>query len=288
MTTLVIGASGTVGKSVLAGLAKRGVAVRGMSRYANNLEKFPAGAEGCVADLVAPGTVAAAFKDIDQLFLLTPLSQNEIQIGRTAISAAQVAGVKRIVYMSVPMPEGSDKIPHYRNKVLIEKALKESGIPYTILRPNNFFQNDMWGQSAIMAYATYPQPLGNVGLNRVDSRDAADAAVNALTQDGFENQEFAINGSDLLTGDSTAAEFSKQLGREVNYAGDDLEAWAKQSQLMMPAWMVANFKIMYEYFQTNGQVATQEDLDKQQAIVGHPPRSFADYVGEVTRRWSQD
>ncbi len=288
MTILVIGASGTVGKSVLAGLAKRGVAVRGMSRYANNLEKFPAGAEGCVADLVAPGTVATAFKDVEQLFLVTPLSQNEIQMGRTAISAAQVAGVKKIVYMSVPMPEGSDKIPHYRNKILIEKALKESGITHTILRPNNFFQNDMWGQAAIMTYATYPQPLGNIGLNRVDARDVADAAINALTQEGFENQEFTINGADLLTGESTAAEFSKQLGREINYAGDDLDAWAKQSQHMMPAWMVANFKIMYEFFQANGQKATPEELDKQQAIVGHPPRSFANYVGEMARRWSQD
>lgn len=288
MTTLVIGASGTVGRAVLAGLAGRGVPVRGMSRYAANLEKLPAGAEGCVADLVAPGTVASAFKNVDTLFLMTPLSQNEIQMGRTAISAAQVAGVNKIVYMSVPMPEGSEKIPHYRNKVLIEKALKDSGINYTILRPNNFFQNDMWGQAAIMAYATYPQPLGNVGLNRVDARDVADAAVNALTQDGFENQEFFINGTDTLTGDSIAAEFSKQLGRPINYAGDDLDAWAKQSQHMMPAWMVDGFKLMYQFFQENGLKATAEELEKQQAIIGHPPRSFADYVTEVTRMWSED
>jgi len=288
MTTLVIGASGTVGKAVVAGLAKRGVAVRGMSRYESNLEKLPEGAEGCVADLVAPGTVASAFKGVEKLFLVSPLSPNEIQMGRTAISAAQVAGVKKIVYLSVPMPEGSDKIPHFRNKVLIEKALKDSGIDYTILRANNFFQNDMWGQAAIMAYSTYPQPLGNVGLNRVDARDVADAAVNALTQDGFKNQEFAIHGSEAWTGDSIAAEFSRQLGREIHYAGDDLEAWAKQSQHMMPAWMVEAFKLMYQFFQTNGLLATPEELEKQNALIGHPPRSFADYVTQVTRIWSQN
>lgn len=288
MTILVMGATGNVGKVVLAGLVEKGVKVRGMTRYSAKLDTFPAGAEGCVGDLVAMGSLGKPLAGVEQVFLTTPLSQNEIQAGRNAITAAKMAGVKKIVYMSEPQPSGSEKIPHFRNKSLIEKALKESGITYTILRPNNYFQNDLWGQAAIMAYGTYPQPLGNTGLNRVDSRDVADAAINALLNDGFENQEFVINGPDVLTGDSVAEVFSKQLGREINYAGDDLEAWAKQSQHMMPAWMVEDFKVMYAYFQEQGLKASQEDLDKQQAIVGHAPRNFSDFVAELVQEWTAE
>ena len=286
MTTLVVGATGSVGRTVLNGLASRGVEVRGLSRYEAKFENFPQGAQGVVGDLVASGSLAKAFAGVERLFLLSPLSQNEIQMGRNAISAAKAAGVERIVYLSVPLPEGADRVPHFRNKVLIEKALKESGIPHTILRANNFFQNDQWVQAAVMGYGSYPQPLGNVGLNRVDARDVADAAINALTQEGFEDQTFAIHGAEAWTGESIAAEFSRQLGREIKYAGDDLDTWAQQAQHMMPAWMVANFKLMYEFFQQHGLKATDEELARQQAVVGHPPRSFGDFVGELVRRWS--
>lgn len=286
MTVLVIGATGGVGRGVMSGLVGQGVTVRAMTHYPAKLDQFPEGVEGCVADLVAKGSLAKAFSGIEQVFMMTPLSQNEIQMGLNAVLAATMAGVKNIVYLSVPHPEGSDNIPHFKNKVLIERKLKESGVAHTILRPNNFFQNDQWGQAAIMAYNTYPQPLGNVGLNRVDSRDVADAAVNALTREGFENREFALHGAEVWTGDSIAAKFSEKLGREIRYAGDDLEAWAKQSQHMMPAWMVDNFKVMYQYFQQHGLLASEEELAQQEAIVGHPPRSFDAFVTELVEAWS--
>ncbi len=286
MTALVVGATGGVGRAVLAGLAGKGIDVRGMSRYEAKFDTFPAGAKGVVGDLVAFGSLGNAFSDVEAVFLVSPLSQNEIQMGRNAIKAAQAAGVKKIVYLSVPLPEGADRVPHFRNKILIEKALKESGIAYTILRANNFFQNDQWGQAAIMGYGTYPQPLGNIGLNRVDSRDVADAAVNALMSDGFENQEFAIHGPSVWTGESIAAEFSKQLGREIKYAGDDLDSWAKQAQHMMQAWMVNDFKIMYDFFQKQGLKATAEELAQQKTIVGHESRTFEAFVGALLKQWA--
>ena len=56
----------------------------------------------------------------------------------------------------------------------------------------------------------------------------------------------------------------------------------------MPAWMVNDFKVMYQYFQTHGLLASEEDLDKQQAIIGHPPRSFDTFVAELVQAWSRD
>ena len=110
MTILVIGATGGVGSEIVANLANRGVPVRGMTHYPAKLANLPANVEGCVADLTAPGSLVAAFKGIERVFMMTPLSQNEIQAGRNAVMAAKSAGVKRIVHMSVPLPAGAEQI----------------------------------------------------------------------------------------------------------------------------------------------------------------------------------
>ena len=60
MTILVIGATGGVGRDVLARLVSKGVKARAMTHYPAKLDKFPAGVEGCVADLTATGSLIKA------------------------------------------------------------------------------------------------------------------------------------------------------------------------------------------------------------------------------------
>ena len=285
MKTLVIGGTGTVGSLVVAGLLKEGVKVRVMSRSPEKLKKLPAGVEGYEADLDDPETLRAAFEGIDSLFLLNVVGPGETDEGLAAVSAAKAARVRKIVYMSVFMPEGSEKIPHFRSKLPVEKAIRESGIAYTILRPNNFFQNDLWLRSAIMQYSVYPQPIGKKGLNRVDVRDIADCAVNALMRSGYESQTYDINGPETLTGEGTAGIYSKHLGQEVRYSGDDLDAWGEKVKNMMPEFMIAEMRIMYEFFQEKGMIASPEDLEKTQKLLGHKPRTFDAFVREIIADW---
>ena len=289
MKVLVIGGTGSLGSGVIAALRRAGVKVRCMSRYANKLKSLPEGVEACVGDLEKPASLVAAFTGVEAVFLMTALSRNETLQGLAAVSAAKTAGVMKMVYLSVPMPPGSDHIPHYLGKIPIERTLRESGINYTILRPNNFFQNDyLWCRAAVMSYGVYPQPIGSVGLSRVDSRDVADAAVNAFTKPGHDNKEYPVHGPDILTGESVARIFSKHLGREVRYGGDDLEAWAKQAQHMMPEWMVRDLRLMYDYFQKHGLIATPEDFAEQYKLLGREPRKFDDFVAEIVPIWQQE
>ncbi len=136
-----------------------------------------------------------------------------------------------------------------------------------------------------MLYHTYPQPIGKIGVNRVDARDVADAAVNALLHSEHDGRDYAIHGDVTFTGDDVAAVFGRHLKEEVRYGGDDLGAWAKQAQHMMPAWMVQDLRVMYEYFQHHGLVATAEELAQQQQVVGHAPRPFDSYVDEILPAW---
>lgn len=285
MTILVIGGTGTVGSKVVSGLAAKNLTVRCMTRVPDSLKNLPQGVEGVQADMEKPATLKAAFKGVRKVFLITPLSQNETLQGIAGVQAAKIAEVEHIVYMSVPMPKGAEVIPHFRSKVPVEGEIKSSGIPFTILRPNNFFQNDYWCRAAVMLYNTYPQPIGSIGLNRIDARDIADAAINALTQSGHENREYELHGPDVLNGDAVAAVYSKYLNKQVSYGGDDLEAWSKQAQHMMPEWMVRDLRIMYGYFQHNGFLASANALAEQQKVIGHAPRTFDQFVAEILPEW---
>ncbi len=283
MKTLVIGGTGRVGRLIVAGLLKQGVNVRVVSHSSDELKELPAGVEGYRADM--PDTLPGAFEGIDSVFFLNAPGPNEIDEGLAVVSAAKAAKVRKIVYMSVFMPEGSAIIPHFRNKLPVEKAVRESKIAWTILRPNNFFQNDTWMKSPIMQYSIYPQPLGKKGLNRVDVRDIADCAINALTKSGYENETYEIHGPDTLTGEGVAKIYTKHLGREVRYSGDDIEAWTEKLKDVMPDSLMADMRIMYQFFQDHGVIAKPEELEKTQRLLGSKPRTFDDFVSEITSEW---
>ncbi len=284
MRTLVIGGTGTVGSQTVRGLLDADVEVRVMIRSPEKEKELPKSARGVVGDLAKPETLPAAFKGVEAAFLITPISQQETELGRAAVGAARKAGVKRLVYMAVHKLESATHIPHFGSKIPVIQAIKESGLTYTLLEPNNFYQNDLWLQAPITQMGVYPSPMGPVGLNRVDVRDIAEAAVNVLTQSGHENRAYPLVGPDTLTGEQIAKIWSRALGREVRYVGD-LDAWAAGAREMLPEWLVHDVRIMFEHFVKQGLVASASDLERCASVLGHPPRSFDAFAAETAKVW---
>lgn len=286
MKVLVIGGTGTVGSAVVAELLARRHEPRVMTRSEDKARQLPSGTDHVVADLENPSTLPAAFSGVDGAFLLAPVAPNETDQALAGVKAARDARIGHLVYLSVVMPPGSEVIPHFASKVPVEQAVHASGLEWTILKPNNFFQNDAWSREAIMKFGVYPQPLGPRGLNRVDVRDIAEAAVNAFTR-GSGAGTVPLNGPRGLNGDDTARVYSELLGRSVRYGGDDLDVWAQQVSSIYPAWMVADFRIMYDYFIRCGLHASGRDFAAQEALLGHAPRSFEAYAAELVRSWTR-
>jgi uncharacterized protein YbjT (DUF2867 family) len=282
---LVIGGTGTVGKSVIEELLKAGESVRCLTRSANKIKTLPAGVHGHLGNLENPDSLLPAFKGVDAVFLLVSVSQNETKQGLTAVDIAKTTDVKKMVYMSVHMPEDSKHIPHFRSKIPIEEAVRKSGIAYTILRPNNFYQNDLLFKEIIMTHNIYPQPIGSIGINRVDVRDIAQAAVTALIKSGHEEQEYPVHGPDILTGEKVSEIYSNYLGQKICYGGDDLNVWAEGVRDMMPDWMIHDFRIMYQYFQEHGFIASDADFEQQLKILGREPHTFDTFIAGITPAW---
>ena len=285
MKILVIGGTGTVGSQVVRELLARQMDVRVLTRSADKAKSLPAGAQGVTGDLLDPGTVRSVFRGMDGVFLLSGVSTTETHEGLMALNGIRMSGVKRLVYMSVYNLDQALHLPHFGSKLPIESVVKSSGIPYTILRPNNFYQNDYWFKDALLEHGVYPQPLGDLGLSRVDVRDIAEAAAIALTTAGHEGQTYNLVGPDVHTGQSTAAAWGRALGKSVAYAGNDLDAWEQQSLQYLPAWMVFDFRLMYAFFQEKGFKATPSDLERLMQLLGHAPRTFEDFAQETARMW---
>lgn len=286
MTHLVLGGTGTVGSEVVRQLVERGEGVRVLTRSPDRAGGLPGEVEVVGGDLGDPSTLDGVFAGTDQLFLLNAVVPTELQEGLVALSEARRAGVRRIVYLSVQDAERGPHVPHFASKVALEEAVRQSGIPWTVLRPNNFFQNDVMFREALVEHGVYPQPIGSVGLSRVDVRDIARAAARALTGSGYEDSIYTLAGPDPLTGEDCARIWGEALGREVRYAGDDLDAWEEQALEMLPAWMVYDFRLMYGMFQEEGMVATPEQMDETREILGREPRPFRAWAEETAAAWS--
>ncbi len=285
MKILVIGGTGTVGSQVVRELLARKAVVQVLTRSEDKAKGLPAGAEGVIGDLLDPKTLRSVFKGVDGVFMLIAVSTTETHEGLMAVNGMRMAGVKRIVYMSVHNLEQALHLPHIGSKLPIEAAVKASGIPYTILRPNNFFQNDYWFKDAMLNYGIYPQPIGDLGISRVDVRDIAEAAAIAFTKPGHEGQTYNLVGPDAHTGKSTAEVWSRALSKTMSYGGNDLDAWEKQSLQFLPEWMVFDFRLMYKFFQEKGFKATPADIDRQTNLLGRAPRRFEDFALETARTW---
>lgn len=286
MKVMVLGGTGTVGSNVVRELTSRGVEVRVLTRDPEKAKSLPPGVQAVRGDLLDPATVRSVFAGMDGVFLLNGLSPTETHEGLMAVNGARLANVARIAYLSVQDVDKAPHLPHFGSKIAVEAAVKESGIAFTILRPNNFFQNDLTLKEAMLRHGVYPQPIGDVGVSRVDVRDIAEAAALALADGGHAGQTYNIVGPVAHTGATTAEAWSAALGRNVAYAGNDLDAWEKQARQVLPPWLAFDLRLMYAYFQRNGLRASAADIDRQTKLLGHAPRRFEDFVAETARSWS--
>lgn len=285
MNVLVVGGTGTVGTKVVLELLGRRERPRVLTRSGDTLSRLPTNVMGVIGDTAKPETLPPAFEGVDSVVLITGLSPNEAAEGRAVVEATKKAGVNRLVFLSVHDVEKCSAAPHFQSKIEIQAAIEASGLRWTTVMPNNFFQNDLWFRQALMEHGVYPQPFGEVGLSRVDVRDIAEAIAAAATEPGHDGQRYPLVGPDVLTATETAAIWSRHLGREVRYGGNGLEAWALQSKAFMPEWMIEDFRIMYRFFQENGLRASEADLRQQAKVLKHPPRRFEDFAQETAAVW---
>ena len=284
MKILVVGGTGLVGSAVVKHLLERGADLRLFVRDAK--ASVPSGVEVAVGELLDPPAVDKAMDGVDKLYLLNAVMPDELTQGLIAFDLAKRRKLEHVVYHSVFSPERFLDVPHFASKFTIESALRAFDVPWTVVRPNYFFQNDVTLRDALTGPGLYPTPLGETGVSAVDVRDIAEATAIALTSDGHEGKVYNLNGPDALSGPKAAALWSEALGRPVRYGGHDMDAFEKGMREPAPAWSAFDIRMMFQGYLERGFTAEPGDIEKLTALLGHPPRSYAAFVRETAAGWN--
>jgi uncharacterized protein YbjT (DUF2867 family) len=283
MKVLVTGGTGKSGREVVNSLLKRGAAVRVLTRNKN--AQFPAGVESAVGDLIDPDSVRSALEGCDKLYLLVGSAADELTQALLAVNIALEMKIKHITYLSVFQAERFPLVPHFIGKHIVENALRLSGIPYTILRPGAFYQNDVQRKDAIVDGATYPMPIGHAGVAAVDVRDIADVAAISLTEDGHAGKTYNLVGPVALSGPDIASIWSRVLGKQVRYSDVSLHAFEAQVRQAMPSWAAMEFRLMLQGFHELGFAPSDNDVAILTKVLGRSLRTYEDFARETAAGW---
>jgi uncharacterized protein YbjT (DUF2867 family) len=163
MTILVTGATGTVGRSVVEQLIKRGADVRALVRDPAKAS-FPAGVTSVKGDLLDVESMRGALSGASTLFLLNAVVPDEFTQALIALNLAREAGIERIVYLSVIHSDVYVNVPHFAGKYGVERMIEQMGLNATILRPAYFMNNEITIRDVVTGYGIYPMPIGSKGL----------------------------------------------------------------------------------------------------------------------------
>jgi uncharacterized protein YbjT (DUF2867 family) len=288
MRVLVTGGTGRVGSEVIKALVKRNVSVRALVRKQEASTTMPEGIELSVGDLLDPVAVRKSLDGIDKLYLLNAVVPDELTQGLIAYDLAKKLKLKQIVYHSVFKVEEFKDVPHFAAKLAIENALREFNLPFTIIRPNYFFQNDVSLKDALMNAGMYPMPLGTPGVSAVDTRDIAEAAAIALTSDGHLGKTYNLNGPEILSGKKIASIWSGLLGKQIGYPGEDLDAFEEQMRNSAPSWSAFDIRMMFQGYLERGFVAENGDVETLTSLLRHPPRRYENFAKETVAAWRQE
>ena len=282
-TILVTGATGTIGSQVVKALSGKGHTVRAAARGEDKAAKVRAlGATPVDFEYTDASSISRAVEGADKLFLVTPFSADQVELAGRVIGAAKKAGVRHVVKLSAIGADIEPGIQLGRWHRAVEKDLEASGISYTFLRPNNFFENfvNFYGPDA---QGNIYLPWGTAKCSFIAGSDIAQVATKALTEDGHAGKAYELSGPEAIGIADAAETLSSIIGRKVTYV-DVPESAAKSAMLGlgMPEWMVDAMMELHAIDKAGYAASVTDTVEK---ITGKKARTFADFARENATKW---
>lgn len=277
---LVTGATGNLGRAVVDALVQRNFSVRAAARNPEKLE-VPSNVERVKFDFTAADTVDAAFAGVHGLFLIAPPMDSEAPAKLVpVIEKAKAKGMKHIVLNSALGADQNEQSPLR----IVERALMQSGVPYTIVRPNFFMENFSTGFIAPMIKHQRGIFLaaGDGKTSFISTRDIAAVVATAFGQK-LMGQEYHLTGPEALDHAQAAKLISEALGQAVVYHALPEEAMLQGARDNgMPESAVQYLGALYSAVRAGYCAAVTDDVTR---VTGQSPVSFPEFVEASRARW---
>jgi uncharacterized protein YbjT (DUF2867 family) len=238
------------------------------------------GLEPVAFDYADRATHGPALEGIDGLVLIAPPLDSEAPAKlNPVIDSSKSKGVRHIVMISALGVDAVEQAPLR----IVERHLRASGVPCTILRPNFFMENFSTGFLAPMVRKS------GIFLAAADGKtsfisvvDIAEVAAAALDK-GLVSKEYNLTGPEALDHNSVAAILSKASGRTVTYQAIPEEAMLKGLRdTGMPEGAVQYVGVLYSAVRAGYTAAVTKDV---QTVTGRAPTRFEDFARDSAAAW---
>ncbi|WP_323134772.1 SDR family oxidoreductase [Pontibacter kalidii] len=213
----ITGATGQLGRLVVDKLKEKVSSDNIVALVRSPQKASDLGVEAREADYEKPETLENALKGIDTLLLISGSEVGKrAEQHQNVIEAAKKSGVRWIVYTSLLHADTSSVSLAEEHRVT-EAALKDSGIPYTLLRNGWYTENYTGSIQGALAGGAFIGSAGEGKISAATRADFADAAVAVLTGEGHQGKVYELAGDEAFTLSDLAAEISRQTGKDIPY-----------------------------------------------------------------------
>jgi uncharacterized protein YbjT (DUF2867 family) len=276
--TLVTGASGQIGGALVEELVRRGAQTRAMVRTEERATGLAArGVDAVVADFERPESLPEALDGVDRVFLMSRDGPKQPMMEGALIEAATRAGVERIVKLSASGAGPDNPVALMRRHAQAERTLEDSGLEYTVLRPQLYMQNFLRFGPSIAAEGRFTAPMGERRFALVDVRDVARVAAAALIEETHTGATYVVSGPEALSYGEAAETIGAAIGKEVAYEAAEPQAFRENllAERGLPRWRADDLAfIASAYGEGEGELVT----DVVHRVGGSKPRTFAEFV----------
>jgi uncharacterized protein YbjT (DUF2867 family) len=262
---LVCGATGNVGGELVRLLSDAGQPVRALTR-GDKQPVLPAGVELATGDLDQPDSLSDALGGARGVFMLSGYADMPGLLSKVAD-----ASVERVVLLSSGAVVGGDLANAVvRYNVASEVAVRDSGVPWTILRPSGFHANALQWIPQLRAGDTVREPFADVPVAAIDPLDIAAVAALALTAPGHEGATYRLTGPEPIVPADRVRVLGDILDRKLRLEPLSNEEARAQMSADMPAEYVDAF---FSFF-VDGTYDDSEVHPTVPQLLERPSRTF--------------
>lgn len=282
MKLLVTGATGKLGSKIVNVLLAKvpadqlAVSVRNPEKAEDLRAK---GVDVRHGDFDQPETLAAAFKGIDRLLIISADGDTETRIRQhnNAVDAAKNAGVSFIAYTSIANAQESTNFLAEVHKAT-EIAIQKTGIPYSFLRNNWYLENELSTIQGVQAGAPWVTSAGSGKVGWALQQDYAEAAAEVLAGEGHENTIYELSGKPLSQ-EEIAAAVSQVIGKEVPVQQVDDNTYAEiMTQAGIPDFVVPMLVAIQKGIREGTLDIESNDFEK---LLGRPETPVVEGIREL-------
>lgn len=211
----ITGSRGFIGKALVSRLLATGRwQIRALTHSIEQGDNSPSGLTFVLGDLCDPVTYRSSLKGVDTVIHLAAVTgkaapdeyeQTNVEGTKSLLWTCKEAGVGRFVHVSTIAATYPDQ-RHYhyaQSKARTEALVRESGIPYTIIRPTVVIGSgsQIWRTlSSIAKLPVIPLPNGGrVQLQPIDVDDLVKGVELVLSKDRFEGEALDLGGPNPIS-----------------------------------------------------------------------------------------